>query len=100
MSIFIFKQREIRHLIDYAIQHTKIPTGTTAIFKLYNRCSEVSLNFTPALPYFQLQFEKSGQVTTPFVKLSDFGMFGFCNGVGVMTDCQYSGRTMHMIACK
>ena len=56
------------NLIDYATQRINIPTCTTAIFRLYD--DRVPLNFSPALPYIQLHFERSGQVTTPGVKLS------------------------------
>ena len=86
-------------LVDYAAHPTIIPTGTTANFKLYNSYSKVPLNFSPTLPYFQLQFEGSGQVTIPCVKLSDFGILGFKGNddVALMNDCQCGGRTLYMV---
>ncbi|XP_065907093.1 uncharacterized protein [Dysidea avara] len=84
-------------LVDYAIQLTTICTGTTANFKVYKRSSKVPLNFSPILPYFQLQVDGSGQLTTPCVKLSDFGILGLDNDVALMTDCQYGGRTLYMV---
>ena len=84
-------------LVDYATQLTTICTGTTANFKVYKRSSKVPLNFSPTLPYFQLQVEGSGQLTTPCVKLSDFGILGLDNDVALMTDCQYGGRTLYMV---
>ncbi|XP_065908136.1 uncharacterized protein [Dysidea avara] len=84
-------------LVDYAAQPTIISTGTTANFKVYNSYSKVPLNFSPTLPYFQLQVEGSGQVTIPCVKPSDFGILGLNNDVALMTDCQYGGRTLYMV---
>ena len=84
-------------LVDYATQLTTISTGTTANFKVYKRSSKVPLNFSPTLPYFQLQVEGSGQVTIPCVKLSDFGILGLDNDVALMTDCQYGGKTLYMV---
>ena len=84
-------------LVDYTAQPTIISTGTTANFKVYNSYSKVPLNFSPTLPYFQLQVEGSGQVTIPSVKPSDFGTLGLNNDVALMTDCQYGGRTLYMV---
>ena len=64
---------------------------------MYNKYDRAPLNFSPAFPYFQLKFEVSGQVTTPCVKLSDFGVLGLNYDVAMMTNCQYSGRTMYMV---
>ncbi|XP_065906237.1 F-box and leucine-rich repeat protein 13-like [Dysidea avara] len=86
----------IECLIDYATL-TNIPTGTTANFRACNKSSKVPLNFSPTLPYFQLQFEESGQVTTPCVKLSDFVTLGLEDDLAVMTYCQYGGRTVYMV---
>jgi len=36
-------------------------------------------------------------MTTPCVKLSEFGVLGLNNDVAVMTDCQYGGRAMYMV---
>ena len=84
--------------IDYATQRINIPTCTTAIFRLYD--DRVPLNFSPALPYIQLNIERSSQVTTRCVQLSDFGILGLRNDVAVMTDCQCVGRTMYMLGIK
>ena len=84
-------------LIDYVCQLTAIPSGTTANFRLYKRTSKVRSNFSPTLPYFQVQVEGSGQVTIPCVKLSDYGVLRLNDDVAVMTDCQYGGRTMCMV---
>ena len=64
---------DIENLIKYVTQH--IPVGITANFRVYNRSSKVPLNFSPTFPSFQLRLEFD-QVTTPFVKLSDFGILG------------------------
>ena len=66
---------------------------------MYNTSSKIPLNVSPALPYFQQQFEESGQVSNQGIKLSDFGIFGLHNDVAVMTDCQYGGRTKHNASC-
>ena len=84
-------------LVDYIRQLTTIPSGTTANFRLYKRTSKVRSNFSPTLPYFQVQVKGSGQVTIPCVKLSDCGVLGLNNDVAVMTDFQYGGRTMCMV---
>jgi len=84
-------------LIDYAAQITIIPTNYTGNFRVFSRSSKVPLNLSPALPYFQLQVEGSGQVTTPCVKLSDCGILGMERDLAVMTDCQYGGRTLYMV---
>ena len=92
------RSRECLNLIGCVTRLTKIPTSTTAIFRLYD--DKVPLNFSPALPYFQLQFEKFGKVTTPSIKLSEFGILRLHNDVAVMTDCQYGGRMMYMLRCQ
>ena len=84
-------------LFDYATQITTIPTGTTACFRLYDRSRKVPLNFSPMLPCIQLQVEGCNQVNVPFVKFSDFGILGLKVDFGVVTDCQYGGRTMQMV---
>jgi len=84
---------DIENLIKYVTQH--IPAGITANFRVYNRSRKVPLNFSPTFPYFQLRLE-SDQVTTPFVKLSGFGILGL-NNVVSMTDCQYGGQTMYRV---
>jgi len=89
----------VDHIIDYAIKLTTIPTGTTANFRVYNSHRKVPLNLSPTPPYFQLQFEGSGhsKVTTPYVKLSDFGILGLENDLAVMVNGHYGGRIMHMV---
>ena len=80
-------------LVDYVTQLTTIPTGTAAVFRIYDTCDKVPLSFSPTLPSFLLQFEATGQVTIPCVR---FGM-GLKNDVAVMTNCQDGGRTMCMV---
>jgi len=84
-------------LLDYAAQITAIPSDTNARFRVYGKCNKICLNFSPTFPLLQLQFTPTGQVTTPRVKLSDFGMLGLNNDVAVMADCQYGERIMHMV---
>ena len=84
-------------LIDYAAKITAIPTDNTGNFRVFSRSSKVPLNLSPALPYFQLQVEGSGQVTTPCVKLSDFGILGMERDLAVMNNCRYGGRTFYMV---
>ena len=84
-------------LIRYATRLIPIPTGSSTTFRVYNRFDKSPLNFSPTLPYFQLQVEESGQVITPCVKLSNFGILGLNNDVAVITNCQYGGRTMYMV---
>jgi len=74
-----------------------ISTGITANFRVYNKSTKVPLKSSPTLPLFQLQFEGSGQVFTPCVKFSDFGILGLENDVAVMTNCQYGGKTVYMV---
>jgi len=93
-----FNNFDIKCLIGSATEATTISTGTTTTFRVYNSCDKVPIKFSPTLPYFQLQIEGSGQVTTPCVQLNDFGIIlGLDNGVAMMTDCQYGGRTMCMV---
>ena len=65
---------------------TAIPTGTIANFRLYDGSGKVPLNFSSTLPYFQLQFERSDQVTIPCVKLSDFGILGLNDDLACSDD--------------
>jgi len=85
-------------LVDYATQLTNLPLGTTAIFRVDEKCIKAS-SFSPSFPCFQLHVEGSGKVTIPFMKLSDFGILGLENDLVLMTDCQYSGRTMYKVSC-
>ena len=85
----------IDYLVDYVTQLTNIPTGVNANFRVYDR--HIPLSFSPSFPRFQLQVEGSGKVTTPCIKLSDFGILGLENDVAMMTDCQYDGRTTYKV---
>ena len=87
--------RECLNLIGYVTRLNEIPTGITAIFRMYN--DKVPLNVSPALPCFQLQFEEFGKATIPGIKLSNFGIIRLNNDLAMMTDCEYSGRTMCMV---
>ena len=93
---YFFSKINTPEIPNYATQLTTIPAGNSGNFKAYNRSSIFPLNCS-SLPYFQLQFEASGKVTTPGFKFSDFGMLGLNNDVSVMSDCQYGGRTMYMV---
>ncbi|XP_065920439.1 uncharacterized protein [Dysidea avara] len=95
--IAIVNYNNFERLAFYVSELNTIPTGTTAIFRVYNKSTKVPINFSPTLPHFQLQLEESGQVTIPCVKLSDFGILGLDNDVAVMTDCQYGGKTVYMV---
>ena len=95
VNLFTRGHYSLRGLMHYADQLTPIPPGTTTTFRLYNE--KVPLNFSPTFPYFQLQVEGSGPVTTPCIKLSDFGILGLSNDVALMTDCHYGVRTMSMV---
>ena len=64
-----------------------ISTGTTASFRLFSGYNK--------LPFFQLQVEPSGQVTTPCVKLSDYGILGSEDDLAVMTYCHYGGKMLY-----
>jgi len=90
----LFSEVITKECFYYATQRTAIHTAN---FSVYYRYNIELLNFIPTFPSFQLQFKTSGQVTTPCVKLSDFGILGMNNDVAVMTDCQYGERTMYMV---
>jgi len=80
------------------ISYLQLYTGTTTVnFRMYDAESKVPFNFSPRFPYLQFELEGSGQVTAPFVKLSDCGIVGMQYDVAMVTDYQYSGRTMHMV---
>ena len=81
----------IESLLDHTAQ--SIPSGTTASFRVFCAHSKVT-----TLPYFQIQIERSGQVTTRCAKLSDFGILGLKDDVVVMTDCQYGGKTVYGVS--
>ena len=75
------------------------PISTVANFKVYAGL-KVPLNLSPSLPRYQMQVERSGklrQVTTSYVKLSDFGILGLEDDIVVMTDCQYGRKTMNSV---
>ena len=99
LSSFCFINNSSSHLVDL-VSHlqwsTTIPTGTTANFKLCNRASKVPLNFSPTFPQLQFELEGSGQVTAPFVKLSDCGIVGI-HDVAMVTDCEYGTKTLYMV---
>jgi len=100
-SFKVFTPRDyglINYLAHSANRPTNIPTGTTAKFRIYDSYSKVPLSSSPLFPCFQFQIEGCGQVTTPCVKLSDFGILELKNDVAVMTNCQYDGRTMYMVS--
>ena len=83
----------------FTSQPITISTGTitTTNFRVYYKYDKVPLYFSFTFPYFQLQVGGSGKVTTPCVKLSDFGILGLSNDVAVMTDCQIGGKTKCMV---
>jgi len=83
----IISNRSFEHLLKYAAQQYHNPTGTTASFRVFKLHSKA---FTP--PVLELQIEVSGQITTPCVKLNDFGILGLENDLAVMTDYQYNGQ--------
>ena len=87
----------IETLAGIAVRLMTIPTGTTAKFRAFKKSRKVPFNFSPILPYFQLHFEGSDQVTIPCVKLSDCGILGLEHDLGIITDCQYGGKTMCMV---
>jgi len=88
-------QLDLKCLIDYIIP---IPIDNIASLRVYDTCYDTTSSiFFPTLPSLQLQFERGGQVTTPCVKLSNFGVLGLNNDVAVMTDCQYGGKIMYMV---
>ena len=74
-------------LLNHVSELDTIPTGTTAWFRLFNGYNK--------LPFFQLQVEPSGLVTTPCVKLSDYGIQGVESDTAVMTNWQYNGKVLH-----
>ena len=84
-------------LAKYAAQINTVPTGTTANFRVFRKCNKLPLKFSLSLPFFQLHFEGSGQVSIPCVKLSDFGIMGLDDKLAVLTNCQYDGRTMYEV---
>ena len=71
-----------------------IHTGPTANVRLYNKSSKSILRFFPVIPFFQMHFEGSGQLTTPCVKLSDHGILGLEEDVAVMNDNWCGRKTM------
>ena len=88
----------IAEFLQFAfIQLKTSPTVATGNFRVYNCTDKVPLKFSSTFPSVQLQFGASGQVISPCVKLSDFGILGLYNDVAVMTDCQYDGRTVYMV---
>ena len=74
-----------------------IPPATNANVRLYDRFKMAPLRFTSQLPFFQMHFEESGQLTTLCVKLSDYGILGLEEDVAVMNDCWYGGRMLHAV---
>ena len=93
----------IECLVDYAANLSTIPTGTTANFTVFDKCHKVPLNFSPSLPFLQLHVKgsaDSGQVTTPFVKLSDSGILGLKDDLAVLTDSKCTRGTMYGVRTK
>ena len=80
---------------------TTVSTGATATFTLYTTSTKIPLNFSPRYPCLQLEYVGSGhdQVSTKFVKLSDFGILNMKYNLAVMSDCKYDKRTMYMVKC-
>jgi len=74
-------------LLNHVSELDSIPTGTTACFRLFDGHDK--------LPFFQLQVEPSGQMTTPCMKLSDYGIQGVEGDLAVMTDCQYGANRLY-----
>jgi len=88
----------ITDVVNCSTQLTTIPTSVTANFTVFSKYCKVPLNFSPSHPYLQVKVHGSGnsaQVTTPFVKLSDFGILGLRFDEAVVNDFKCSGRTMY-----
>jgi len=74
-----------------------ICAGATANVKLYDKSSKAVFTVSPLIPFFQMHFEESGHLTTPCVKLSDYGILGLEEDVAVMSDSCYGRRTVHAV---
>ena len=72
--------------------NSEIPAGHTACFSLYyTDCTP--LDTSSAVPALQLNF---GQTATyPFVKASDFGLFGFGKDLLLLTNSTGDGKVVH-----
>ena len=77
---------EIICLSNYSAQLAPIHTVSTISFRVYDRYDKVPSKLSSTFPFLQLQLEEGGQVTTPCVKLSNFGILGLSNDVAVITD--------------
>jgi len=71
--------------------------GPTANVRLYNKSSKSMLRFFPVIPFFQMHFEESGELTIPCVKLSDHGILGLEEDVAVMNDNRCDRKTMRAV---
>ena len=84
-----FKSYISRMLEEWPEWNNQMPAGHTACFKLY--CSQWAyLSVAPAL---QLDFGQSA--TYPFVKASDFGLFGFSRDLLLITNSTSNGKVVH-----
>ena len=74
--------------------NSRIPAGHTAHFKLcFNRwnCSLLNSSF----PEFQLEFGQNA--TYPFIKPSNFGLFGFGKDLMLLTNSTINGKVIHQL---
>jgi len=73
------------------------PPSPNVSVRMYGNCGKANSRFLPPIPFFQMHFGKSGQLTTPRVKLSDFGILGLEEDEAVMNDCWYGGRRVCLV---
>jgi len=72
-----------------------LPDGCTGHIKVYSKL-KTSLNLSPVVPEFQLDFGQS--VAPPFVRATRFGFVGLMNDSLQLTDSTYKGRVVHKVS--
>ena len=75
--------------------NSQIPAGHTAHFKAFSSKNYNWLNSFVAFPDFHLEFGQNA--TYPFIKPSNFGLFGFGEDLMVLNHSTINGKLIHQL---
>ena len=79
----------------WPLWNSKIPADHTAHFKTFSFNSWNWWNSSVTFPEFQLEFGQNA--TYPFIKPSNFGLFGFGKDLMLLTNSTINGKVIHQL---
>ena len=87
---------DIRRFVERWPQwNSQIPAGHTAHFKVFSFDSQNWWKSSIAIPDLQLEFGENA--TYPFIKPSNFGLFGFGKDLMLLTNSTINGKVIHQL---